>query len=207
MVDGEFERLLGWVGALGLKAISGGFLVAIPIAALALLGLLHRLPNLRGYWHVPIVTRPAVVAGVLLGWAVLYANPYSPSFRISAIFEVGGVWDLPWTFFLRYRANPALYGYDALVPVVQSPDTAPVLALMVLLITILLAVSVVAALIYLRGIDLAAGLVGIAFLCLFSQVLAVYAITLIAYTFNTLNFWAAAVALVILQYYRRAAAH
>ena len=207
MVDGEFERLLDWVGVLALKAISGGFLIAMPVVALAMLGWLHRLPNLRGYWHVPIVTRPAVVAGVLLGWAVLYANPHSPSFRISAIFEVGGVWDLPWTFFLQYRADPALYGYDALLPVIQSPDIAPILALVMLGITILLGISIIAALVYLKGIDLAAGLVGIVFLCLFSQVVTVYAITLVAYTFNTLNFWAAAVALVILQYYRKAAAH
>lgn len=206
-MDGEFERLLGWVGALGARAIVGGVLVALPIIALALLGWLHHLPRLRGYWHVPIVTRPPVVAGALLGWAVLYASPNSPSFRIAAIFEVQGPWDLPWTAFLRYRADPALYGYDALLPVIQSPDAHPFLALLLLVISGLLIVALVSAFLYLRDLDLAVGLVGIAFLCLFSQAVTVYVTALMAYAFNTFNFWAAAVALAVLQYYRKAAAH
>ena len=206
-MDGEFERLLGWVGTLVSRAIVGGLLVSLPVMALALLGWLHHLPRLRGYWHVPIVTRPAVVAGALLGWAVLYASPNSPSFRISAIFEVEGPWDLPWTSFLRHRADPALYGYDALLPVIQSPDAHPLLALVVLAISGLLVLAIVAAFLYLRDLDLVVGLVGIAFLCLFSQAVTVYATALLAYAFNTFNFWAAAVALAVVQYYRKAASH
>lgn len=204
-MDGEFERLVTWVGMQGLRALAGAFLVGIPVTALALVGWAHRLPRLRPYWHVPIVTRPAAAAGVLLGWSVLYADPLSPSFRIWSIFEVGGPWDLPWTFFLRYRADPGLYHLETLVPFIREPDLDPALALVLLAVGILLVIAVAATLVYLRGIDVVVGLFGVAFLLLFAQAMTIYVTALTAYTFNTLNFWAAAVALVILQYYRRIA--
>lgn len=206
-MDGEFGRLLGWVLGLGLRGLAGCLLIALPVTAVAVLGWLHRLPRLRAYWHVPIVTRPSVVAGALLAWCLLYADPFSPSFRIASIFEVGGQWDLPWQTFLRYRADPALYDYRSLLNVVRMPDLDPALALALLGVGILLIVAVVAALIYLRGADLAAGLLGIAFLFVFSQAVTIYCTALLAYTLNTLNFWAALVALFVLQYYRRIAAH
>lgn len=204
-MDGEFERLLGWIADLGLRGLAGCLLIALPVAAVAALGRFHRLPHLRSYWHVPIITRPAAVAGAMLGWSILYADPFSPSFRISAIFEVGGPWDVPLATFLLRRADPALYGYDALLPVLRSPDADPGLAFVLLLIGVLLVVAVVAALVYLRGPDLIAGLLGIVFLLVFSQAITIYTTALIAYALNTLNFWAALVALAILQYYRRVA--
>lgn len=206
-MDGDFGRLLAWTVDLGLRGLAGCVLIGLPVAAIAALGWLHRLSRLRVYWHVPAVTRPAVVAGVLLGWSILYADSGSPSFRISEIFDVDGPWNVPWAEFLLYRADPALYGYDALIPVLRMPDSDPVLAFVLLSIGILLVIAVVAALVYLRGLDLVAGLLGIPFLWLFSQAVTVYVTALMAYTLNTLNFWAALVALVILQYYRRIATH
>lgn len=206
-MDGEFERLLGWMGAQGLRVLVAGLLIGLPVLALSVVAWAHRLPRLRDYWHVPIVTRSAVIAGILLGWSVLYADPYAPSFRMSAVFEVRGVWDVPWDFFLRYRADPALYDVGYLLPVLGSPDGEPMLAVTLLMAGALVGVSTLAALFILRGWDLLAALVGIAFLVLFSMSLTIYLTALLAYTFNTLNFWAAAVAFLILQYYRRAANH
>lgn len=206
-MDGEFGRLLGWVTELGLRALIGGLLLALPLTVLAAVGWLHRLPNLRAYWHVPIVVRPAVLAGMVFGWSVMYADPYGPSFRISSIFEVDGPWDVPWTTFLLYRADPAVYVYEPLLRVAEMPDANPFLALALLLIGCLLIVSAVAALVYLRGIDLMASVAGVPFIFLMSQALTIYVTALFAYTLNTLNFWAALVALVILQYYRRVASH
>lgn len=206
-MSGEFGSLLGWVGDVGLRGLVGALLVGLPVVALALLGRLHRLPHLRAYWHVPVVTRPAATAGVVLGWSLLYADPYGPSYRIASIFEVGGSWDISWTAFLRYRADPGRYGYETLLPVVRMPDADPGFAFLLLIAAVLLVVAVVGALVYLRGPDLAAGLVGVLFIGLFSQAITIYATALLAYTFNTLNFWAAAVALVVLQYYRRVTKH
>jgi len=206
-VDGEFARLLGWVAELGLRGLTGCLLIGVPVVAIAALGWLHRLPHLRAYWHVPIVTRPAVAAGMALGWSVLYADPYTPSFRVASVFEVGGVWDVPWTTFLLYRADPALYSYDPLLWAARTPDADPMVALVLLAVGCLLVIAVVAALIYLRGQDLIAGLLGIAFLFLFAQAITIYVSALFAYMLNTLNFWAALVALAVLQYYRRLASH
>jgi hypothetical protein len=207
VVDGEFERLLGWIGAQGLRVLVAGLLIGLPVLALSVVAWAHRLPSLRNYWHVPIVTRTAVIAGILLGWSVLYADPYAPSFRMSAVFEVRGVWDVPWDFFLRYRADPALYDASYLLPVLRTPDIEPMLAATLLMVGALIGVSMLAALFILRRRDLLAALVGIPFLVLFSLSLTIYLTALLAYTFNTLNFWAAAVAFLILQYYRRAANH
>jgi len=206
-VNGEFERLLGLAADLALRGSAGVLLLGIPVAALALLGWLHRLPRLRIYWQVPVVTRSAAAAGALLGWSVLYADPYGASYRVASVFKVGGPWDISWTTFLRYRGDPGLYDFQALLPVARAPDTDPVFAFVLLAAAVLLVVSVVAALVYLRGWDLVAGLVGIAFICLFSQAFTIYVTALLAYTLNTLNFWAAAVAFVILQYYRRVTKH
>lgn len=206
-MNGEFERLLGGVTELALRGLAGALLVALPLAMLALIGWLHRLPHLREYWHVPIVTRPAAAAGMLLGWCLLYADPYGPSYRPASIFEVGGPWDISWTQFLRYRADPALYDASALLAVLRSPDLDPQLAFALLIAFVLLVIAFVSALVYLRGLTLAAGLVGIAFLTTAALAITVYVTALGAYTLNTLNFWSAAVALVILQYYRRVATH
>lgn len=206
-MDGEFGRLLGWIGEQGLKGLAGLMLISLPVVALAVIGWLHRLPHLRSYWLVPVVTRPAAAAGVLLGWSVLYSDPYAPSFRVAAIFESGGVWDIPWPFFLRYRGDPGLYSHDWLLPAVRMPDADPVFAVVLLAAAALLVIAVIGALLYLRGLDLVVGLIGVAFLCLLSQAITIYVTALAAYTFNTLNFWSAAVALGILQYYRRVRSH
>jgi hypothetical protein len=206
-VDGEFGRLLGWVAELGLRGLVGCLLLSLPVMAFAGLGWFHRLPHLRSYWRVPIITWPAMSAGAALAWCILYADPFGPSFRISAVFEVGGPWDIPWTTFLTNRADPALYGYEKLLPVLRTPDIDPSLALALLSIGVLLVIAVVAALVYLRDMDLAAGLLGIPFLVLFSQAVTIYVTALFAYTLNTLNFWAALVALAVLQYYRHLATH
>lgn len=206
-MDGEFGRLLGWVADLGLRGLVGCLLISLPVASIAALGWFHRMPLLRGYWHVPIVTRPAVIAGVLLGWGILKADPFGPSFRFAAIFEVGGPWDVPWLTFLTNRADPGLYGYDTLLPVLRTPDIAPGLALLLLVVGVMLVVAIVAAIIYLRGLELLVALVGVPFLLLFSQAVTIYSTALFAYALNTLNFWAALVALVILQYYRHVATH
>ncbi|HEY9568660.1 MAG TPA: hypothetical protein VIR38_11260 [Thalassobaculum sp.] len=202
-VNGEFERLLGWVAELGLRGLAGAFLVALPVAALVLVGWLHRLPHLRAYWHVPIVTWPAVAAGTVTGWCLLYAAPYGSGYRIATIFETGGPWDVTWLTFLRLHGDPGRYGLETLLPVIRMPDADPVLALVLLVAAVLLVIAVVGALIYLRGLDLIAAFIGIPFVFLVSQAITIYVTALFAYTFNTLNFWAAAVALVILQYFRR----
>ncbi len=206
-MDGEFARLLGWLGTQGLRALIGLLLVALPVVAVVAVARMHRLPRLNAYWGLPSVTVPATLAGFLLGWCTLYADPLSPSFRVAEVFALGGSWDIPWIWFVRYRADPGLYGYEWLVSIVRFPDSDPLLAFAVLIIAALLVVSVVSALMTLRGVDLLVGLIGIAFLCIVSQAITIYVTALVAYTFNTLNFWAAAVAFVILQYYRRARSH
>ena len=206
-MDGEFARLLGWVAELGLRGLIGCMLIGLPVVAVAALGWMHGLPHLRVYWRLPIVTWPATVAGMVLGWTVLYADPYTPSFRIASVFEVGGVWDVPWKTFVLYRGDPALYSYDPILWIARMPDTDPAIALVLVTVGCLLVLSAVAALIYLRVLDLIVGLLGIAFLFLFAQALTIYVTALFAYTLNTLNFWAALVALVILQYYRQSASH
>ncbi len=206
-MDGEFAKLLGWVADIGLRGLTGFLLIALPAAAVAAVVRMHRLPHLRTYWNVPVVTRPAMVAGAILGWTVLYADPYSPSFRIASVFEVDGIWDVPWRTFLLHRADPALYSYDPLLWVVRTPDADPTVAIVLLTIGCLLVVSVVAALICLRGQDLVAGLLGIAFLFLFAEALTIYGTALVAYTLNLLNFWAALVAMAVLQYYRGRVSH
>ena len=206
-MDGEFARLLGWVAELALRGLVGGLLISLPVAAAVALVKFHRLPHLSAYWEVAMVTVPALLAGVVTGWIVLYADPYSPSFRIASIFEVDGPWDVPWTTFLLYRADPALYSYDPLLWIAQAPDARPELALVLLAVGCLMVLSFVGALLYLRGLDLAAGLLGIPFLFLFAQALTTYMTALFAYTLNALNFWAALVALAILQYFRRRTSH
>lgn len=206
-MDGEFARLLGWVAELALRGLVGGLLISLPVVATVALVKFHRLPHLRAYWQVAMVTVPALLAGVVTGWIVLYADPYSPSFRIASIFQVDGPWDVRWTTFLLYRADPAIYSYDPLLWIAQAPDTRPELALVLLFVGCLLVLAVVGVLIYLRGLDLAAGLLGVAFLFLFAQAVTIYMTALFAYTLNALNFWAALVALAILQYFRRRASH
>lgn len=206
-MHGEFARLLGWVAQIGLRGLTGCLLISLPVLAVIAVGWMHRLPHLKAYWLLPSVTVPTLLAGMAFGWTVLYADPYSPSFRIASIFEVGGVWDVPWSTFLLYRADPAVYSHEPLFAIAQTPDADPTVALVLLAIGSLLVIAVVSALIYLRGLDLVAALLGIAFLFLCSQAVTIYVTALFAYTLNTLNFWAALVALVILQYYRGRASH
>ena len=179
-------------------------LLLIPLLGVYASRLIWRVPSLAFFDRIPLLSQLSTTFGILLGFGVFITSETRPSYGINTIVEAGGPWDLPWRAYLSTIGYPALYGYAPLWAQL-SVDDMPLRWMVYGLCLLALGVaSFMSVLLLLRGTEVIIGLIGICFAALIGQMVTIYLITLIPYTLNTLNFWSAALALAVLQFYRYA---
>lgn len=189
--------------------LAGRFFVGLTLLLIPLLGLyasrlIWRVPSLAFFGRIPILSQLSTGFGILLGFGVLITSDTRPVYEINTILEAGGPWDLPWRAFLSTVADPSLYHYGPLWAELSADEVPTRWAVYGVILAALGFASVMAVLILLRGVEMIIGLIGVLFAALIAQMITTYLITLIPYTLNTLNFWTAALALAVLQFYRYA---
>ena len=186
------------------RLLIGLTLLLIPLLGVYASRLIWRVPSLAFFDRIPLLSQLSTTFGILLGFGVFITSETRPSYGINTIVEAGGPWDLPWRAYLSTIGDPALYGYAPLWAQL-SVDDMPLRWMVYGLCLLALGVaSLMSVLLLLRGTEVIIGLIGICFAALIGQMVTIYLITLIPYTLNTLNFWSAALALAVLQFYRYA---
>ncbi|MCR9174682.1 MAG: hypothetical protein NXI19_01625 [Alphaproteobacteria bacterium] len=189
--------------------LAGRFLIGATLLLIPLLGvyasrLIWRVPSLAFFDRIPLLSQLSTGFGILLGFGVFITNEARPAYEINTIVEAGGPWDLPWRVYLSTIGDPALYDYAPLWAQLSLADLPMGWMVYGLCLAALGIASLLSVLLLLRGIEVVIGLFGIVFAALIGQMVTTYLITLLPYTLNTLNFWSAALALVVLQFYRYA---
>ncbi len=189
--------------------LAGRFLIGLTLLLIPLLGvyvsrLIWRVPSLAFFDRIPLLSQLSTTFGILLGFGVFITSETRPAFGINTIVQAGGPWDLPWRVYLSTIGDPALYGYAPLWAQLSADDMPLRWIVYGLCLVGLGIASFMSVLLMLRGAEVIIGLIGICFAALIGQMVTVYIIMLIPYTLNTLNFWSAALALAVLQFYRYA---
>ena len=189
--------------------LAGRFLIGLTLLLIPLLGvyvsrLIWRVPSLAFFDRIPLLSQLSTTFGILLGFGGFITSETRPAFGINTIVQAGGPWDLPWRVYLSTIGDPALYGYAPLWAQLSADDMPLRWIVYGLCLVGLGIASFMSVLLMLRGAEVIIGLIGICFAALIGQMVTVYIITLIPYTLNTLNFWSAALALAVLQFYRYA---
>ena len=189
--------------------LAGRFLIGLTLLLIPLLGvyasrLIWRVPSLAFFDRIPLLSQLSTSFGILLGFGVFITSDTRPAYGINTIVEAGGPWDLPWRVYLSTIGDPALYGYASLWAQLSVDDMPLRWMVYGVCLAALGIASFMSVLLLLRGAEAIIGLIGIVFAALIGQMVTIYIITLIPYTLNTLNFWSAALALAVLQFYRYA---
>lgn len=177
-------------------------LVVLPLLGYVVANLIWHVQPLVFFHRIPLLSKLAMITGLLLGIGVIAASPHRPSFDINAIVASGGAWDVTWRQFLTDIADPGLYGYEALWRMLSVRDLSGLWMLYGIAVSGALIASAIATLVVLRGEEFLIGVFAMTYEVLVMQALAIYVITLLAYTLCTFNFWTALIALIVLQYYR-----
>jgi hypothetical protein len=189
---------------LGSRLIGGIVLVALPLVGYVVANLIWHVHALVFFHRIPLLSKLAMATGLLLGLGVIAASPHRPSFDINAIVANDGAWDVTWGQFLTDIADPGLYGHEALWRMLTTGNLTGLWMIYGVAISAALIASAIATLVVLRGEEFLIGVFAMVYEVLVMQALAIYVITLLAYTLCTFNFWTALLALMILQYYRYA---
>lgn len=176
--------------------------MALPLVGYVVANLIWHVRALVFFHRIPLLSKLAMITGLLLGIGVIAATPQRPSFDINAIVADGGAWDVTWGRFLTDIANPGLYRYDHLWSMLSTQDLSGLWMIYGVAMSCALLASAVATVVVLRGEEFLIGVFAMMYEILLMQALAMYVIMLLAYTLCTFNFWTALIALMVLQYYR-----
>ncbi|MFX4221074.1 MAG: hypothetical protein ACMVO3_08860 [Thalassobaculum sp.] len=190
------------LATLGARLVGGVVLVALPLIGYVVANLIWHMNTLVFFHRVTLLSKLAMVTGLLLGVGVLAAAEARPSFDINAIVANGGAWDVTWRRFLTDIANPGLYGYQPLWEHLTSSDLNGLWVVYGVAICAAALACAIASILMLRGEEFLIGIVAMLYEILVMQALAIYVLVLLAYTLCTFNFWTALLALIVLQYYR-----
>lgn len=190
------------LATLGARLIGAVVLIALPLVGYVVANMVWHLPGLVFFHRISLLSKLAMITGLLLGVGVIAASETRPSFDINDIVAADGAWDVSWQAFLTDIADPGLYHYHALWAHLTAPRLSGLWLTYGVAVSAALLASAVATVWMLRGRDFLIGVVAMAYEILVMQALAMYVIMLAAYTLCTLNFWSILVALFILQYYR-----
>ena len=190
------------LATLGARLVGGIVLIALPLAGYVLANMIWHINALVFFHRVTLLSKLAMVTGLLLGLGVIAAADVRPSFDINDIVASGGAWDVTWRRFLTDIANPGLYRYDPLWQQLTAPDLSGGWVIYGVAVSAALVACAVATIVMLRGEEFLIGVVAMAYEILVMQALAMYLAMLLAYTLCTFNFWTALIALFVLQYYR-----
>jgi hypothetical protein len=190
------------LATLGARLFGGVMLIAIPATGYFLANMVWHTPALVFFHRVTVLSRLALITGVLMGLGVVAAADERPSLDINEILAEGGAWDVSWQTFLVDIANPGLYGYAPVWQQLSETDlNGPWTVMGVLLCAAVLA-SAIATTLMLRGEQFLIGVVAMAYEIMVIQAVTMYVVLLVPYTLCTFNFWTALLALMVLQYYR-----
>lgn len=187
---------------LGARLVGGIVLVALPLVGYVAANTIWHVHALMFFHRVTLLSKLAMFTGLLLGIGVIAATPHRPSFDINAIVAAGGAWDVTWRQFLTDIANPGLYRYDSLWRTLTTGQLTGLWMVYGVVVSGALVASALATIVMLRGEEFLIGVFAMMYEILVMQALAIYVITLLAYTLCTFNFWTALLALMALQYYR-----
>ncbi|GAB4180994.1 MAG: hypothetical protein OHK0024_19830 [Thalassobaculales bacterium] len=141
-----------------------------------------------------------IMAGGVLGLAVLVLQATGPGFRLHDVLRRDGPWAIEFAGFLNVRVNPFLYGFDGLAGhIASAPFTEGNFM-------VLLAGAGLLLMLYLQVLRARAGAVGFlgaTALVLWAAYAALFTACLVLWVIHLLNFWAFAVLGVIVQMLRK----
>ncbi|MDF1791476.1 MAG: hypothetical protein P1U88_06165 [Thalassobaculaceae bacterium] len=195
---------------LGARLVGGVVLVALPLIGYVVANTIWHVHNLMFFHRVTLLSKLAMVTGLLLGIGVIAAADFRPSLDINDIVANGGMWDVSWRRFLTDIADPGLYGYEPLWQKLTAANLPGLWVIYGVGVSAAVIACATATIAMLRGEEFLIGIVAMLYEVLVMQALAMYLIMLFAYTLCTFNFWTALLALLVLQYYRyvnRSASH
>jgi hypothetical protein len=199
--------VIGSLLAMARAAVEITLVLALPIVAIKLAGVIRRRMLPRDFFEVPLVAWLAKSLGMALGVTLIYARYERRYFDPHALFLPESPWNLSLWQFLGDRANPLNYGIGTLVDDPAGNVANPAFLVLISIVAALLVATVAAPFLFWRdGMARRAALLGLA-LAVFVAYLAIYAICLLLWSLYLLNFWTIAVAGVMFQYYRGRAKH
>jgi hypothetical protein len=184
------------------RLIVGIILIALPVIGYVVTHMLWHMPRLAFFHRVTVVSKLAILTGILLGIGVVAAAENRPSMNINAVLAANGAWNIPWRAFLIEIADPGRYAYSPLWQqlTAETLSTGWILYGAAMIFSTL--ACAVATIVMLRGEDFVIGVFAVAYEVIVVQALTMYIILLLAYALCTFNFWTALIALGLLQYYR-----
>ena len=199
--------VLELVGAGAVVLAQVVLLVAIPIAyGYAGVALIRLLAN-RDYWTIPPVARLSLLAGLLMGVALLLSSPQAYKYDPNEIFVDGGYWNVDLGTFLAERANVLSYGVDGLIDRLTRPHRFDGFDLFVTAIFGMLLAAVALLLRYFRGGDRWRALAASLAAFVWAAYMAIYLIALTCYVLYKLNFWSVLLVTLVLQVFRHRRRH
>lgn len=161
-------------------------------------GLMRRHDGI-GYFAVPGLARLSFMSGAVFGGTLLYVNHDPALYYFDTVFAIGGPWDLSLPDFFIVWLNPLRYSPMALWERVAALDVHDTLTAFVLTSAGFAVATVAASIHYFRG-RFHRALLKSAVVWLWSAALAIYVVCAVAWGLNTLNFWAAVLAFLVVRH-------
>ena len=162
---------------LAMAIVEAGILAAIPVSVIALgTRMINGLRDARVPW-TPKIELAAFFAGAAAGAIVFFHSTPPDLLGPTAVFQVGGPWDMTFDQFLARTANPFDYDFSALLSVAGA-----------VLFLVSGAIAIVPILWFGTPAAIANGARNI-FLTLVGAFTAIYALGYCLWLLNRLNFW------------------
>ncbi len=199
--------VIAGIVALARAALEVALVVALPIVAIKLAGLVRGRMLPHDFFEVPVVVGLAKLAGITLGVALIYARFNGRYFDPHALFIPESPWNLSLWQFLGDRANPLHYGIGTLVDDPSGHVTSAGFLVLMSIAAALLVAAVAAPFLFWQGAMARRAALLSVMLAGFVAYLTIYGICLLLWSLYLLNFWTIALALVLFQYYRGRAKH
>jgi hypothetical protein len=201
-LDGSWAELLATVAVIVQRLFQAAVLILLPAAYLWLTITVTRLVVFPDYWQVTPPSRLAIISGLGVGLALVYASDLAPLYKMKPIFAEDGPWNLGVVDFLIERANPWLYSHRDTAALLANPDQNPKFTLAILMLSLLLAIATWFAVRAFQSWWMLIAILATFALAAAMVPLAIYLVALLAYSLHVFNFWSAAILIVITQYYR-----
>jgi hypothetical protein len=186
------------IAALRQLAVAVVFL-GIPIALVGLARFAVRGLAAPDYVQIPLLSKLTIMAGVILGVALLCDLAFPSLYPLEQVLKIGGPWDLNLWAFLTTRVNPLALDVRDLLRSLRFEGPWRFLSLMFAVAIALAVLSVFLCFYYWRPpqavISAAVGLLNVA---IFAYVV-FYLVCGLLWMINTLNFWALVVILLLYQ--------